>query len=306
MNGEILVVGSANADLVVQVPRRPAGGETLLGGELQTYAGGKGANQAAAAGWAGGRVSFVGSVGHDGNGDFLSDRLVDAGVDIETLQRTERPSGTAVIFITPDGENSIVVSPGANADVSVEQVRSVDQCLATAKVVVISLEIPLETAIEAARSGARGSGRVLFNAAPSVRLDTETLRCCDPLVVNEHEAQEVLGAESGMSFEQLAHGLREAGAKSVVITMGEQGALVLDDEGCSAVPAYEVKAVDTTGAGDAFVGALAVGLAEGASLREAAGFATAMSAIAVQRVGAQSSYAERAEVEAFRERWRRR
>lgn len=299
MRSDVVVVGSANADLVVEVPRRPAGGETLLGGELRTHPGGKGANQAAAAGRSGASVSFVGCVGRDGNGDFLRERLLEAGVGVASLASVERPSGTAVIFLTPDGENSIVVSPGANSEMTVERLRGAAAVIGAAKVVVISLEIPLETAVEAARIGDASGARVLFNAAPSVRLDAETLRLCDPLVVNEHEAQEVLGAEHGADFRSLAEGLRDAGARSVVITLGEQGALVLDDEGCGTIPAHRVRAVDTTGAGDAFVGALAAELATGSGLRDAVAFATAMSAVAVQRAGAQSSYADRAEVEAF-------
>lgn len=299
MRSDVVVVGSANADLVVEVPRRPGGGETLLGGELRTLPGGKGANQAAAAARSGANVSFLGCVGRDGNGEFLRERLAAAGVRTDSLVIVERPSGTAVIFVTPDGENSIVVSPGANAEMTVERLRGASGVLGAAKVVVISLEIPLATAVEAARIGDASGARVLFNAAPSVRLDPDTLRLCDPLVVNEHEARDVLGAGEGSDFRALAEGLRDAGARSVVITLGEHGALVLDDEGCSETPAYRVRAVDTTGAGDAFVGVLAAELAAGKGLRRAVGFATAVSAVAVQRMGAQPSYAERTEVEEF-------
>lgn len=299
MASEVVVVGSANADLVVEVTRRPNGGETLLGGELRTYAGGKGANQAAAAGRCGAAVAFVGCVGHDGNGDFLAEQLSAAGVLVDQLTRVGTASGTAVIFVTPDGENSIVVSPGANAALTPQILEGSLDTLSAARVVVVSLEVPLETAQRAAQVAADHAVRVVFNAAPSVRLDRATLERCDPLVVNEHEAQEVLGADDGTAFEDLATGLRAAGARSVVITLGEQGALVCDDAGLSRVPAFRVDVVDTTGAGDAFVGALAGELARGGELRAAVGFATAMSALAVQRAGAQSSYATRVEVEGF-------
>lgn len=312
MSSRIVVVGSVNADLVVEVERRPDAGETLSGGPLRTLPGGKGANAAAAAARAGGDVAFVGCVGDDAHGRFLADSLAKAGVDVGLLKRGAEPTGTAIITVTPDGENAIVVSPGANGEVSAEQVCS---ALGTAgilaagdahagasggpNVVVVNLEIPLAAATAAAQAGDQAGARMLFNAAPARLLDATILRCCDPLVVNEHEAEGVLGVPPGQSFEELAERLCDAGAKSVVITLGAEGALVRDRSGVSRVPAYEVDVVDTTGAGDAFVGALATEIAGGRSLREAAAFATGMSALSVQRPGAQGSYSERVEVEAF-------
>lgn len=146
MSSNVVVVGSANADLVVQVPRRPGGGETLLGGDLQLLPGGKGANQAAAAGRCGGSVAFVGCVGNDANGNFLREQLAAAGVDTAGLSQSERPTGTAIILLTPDGENSIVVSPGANQQFDIEMADQRAQLLQGAAVVVLSLEIPLESA----------------------------------------------------------------------------------------------------------------------------------------------------------------
>ena len=317
---DVVVVGSANADLVVRVPRRPGGGETLLGGDLQLLPGGKGANQAAAAGRCGAAVAFVGCVGDDANGAFLRTQLEAAGVDTAALGATARPTGTAIIFLTPDGENSIVVSPGANHELSVEEAERSAAVWAGAKVVVLSLEIPHETAFHVAERAAGAGARVIVNAAPSTRLSSETLAVCDPLIVNEHEALEVLGIDErdpeAFDYPRLATRLREAGARSVVITLGADGAILVDGSaggsgaGASSagvsgaagpirVPAYAVQAVDTTGAGDAFVGALAAELAAGASLADAVRFATAVSAVSVQRVGAQASYADRAEVEAF-------
>lgn len=296
---DVVVVGSANADLVVTVPRRPGGGETLLGSDLETFPGGKGANQAAAAGRSGAATAFVGCMGDDAHGAFLRDKLSEAGVDVSAVETVEQPTGTAIIFLTPDGENSIVVAPGANYAVTIERAQRSEAVWTAAKVAVFSLEIPLDTVDYVARHAADAGVRIVFNAAPSAKIAPETLRLCDPLIVNEHEAQEVLGAPDGTSFEDLATGLLEAGARSVVITLGAEGALVLDGDGLDAIPAYRVTAVDTTGAGDAFVGALAGELAGGAALRDAVRFATAVSAVAVQRIGAQSSYADRAEVEAF-------
>ena len=303
MSREVVVVGSANADLVVQVPRRPGGGETLLGGDLQLLPGGKGANQAAAAGRCGADVAFVGCVGGDANGAYLREQLGAAGVDTSLLGESARPSGTAIIFLTPDGENSIVVSPGANSDFGIAQAALSAEARRDARVVVLSLEIPLETVVHVAAESAAAGARVILNAAPSARLAAETLAVCDPLIVNEHEALEVLGVgdddPDARDYARLAERLRTAGARSVVITLGADGAVIAEADGQSRVPAYRVSAVDTTGAGDAFVGAVAGELAAGAALADAVRFATAVSAVSVQRVGAQASYADRAEVEAF-------
>lgn len=300
---DVVVVGSANADLVVQVPRRPGGGETLLGGDLQLLPGGKGANQAAAAGRCGADVAFVGCVGGDANGGFLRAQLEAAGVDTSRLAEADRPTGTAIILLTPDGENSIVVSPGANHAFDLAQADRTEAAWSSARVVVLSLEIPKDAAFHVASRAASAGARVILNAAPSTRIDGEILAVCDPLIVNEHEALEVLGVGAddpdAEHYDRLAERLHEAGARSVVVTLGGDGAVIADTDGSSRVPAYRVRAVDTTGAGDAFVGAVAGELAAGATLRDAVRFATAVSAVSVQRVGAQSSYADRAEVEAF-------
>ncbi|MHA3722292.1 ribokinase [Leucobacter sp. HY1910] len=305
----VAVVGSANADLVVEVPRRPGGGETLLGGDLALLPGGKGANQAAAAARCGAPVSFVACVGVDANGSFLLEKLEDAGVDVTGVMRAPRPTGTAIIFLTPDGENSIVVSPGANQALDLDALKRAESSWQGAQVVVLSLEIPLETALHVAAQARAAGARVVLNAAPSVQLAGSVLEACDPLIVNEHEALEVLGASlsdpDAQNYSRLAERLLAAGARSVVVTLGADGAIVAEHGGegerarLTQVPAYRVQAVDTTGAGDAFVGAVAGELAAGAALEDAVRFATAVSAVSVQRVGAQSSYANRAEIEEF-------
>jgi ribokinase len=301
VSGAVVVLGSANADLVVEVERRPAGGETLSGSDLHVFAGGKGANQAAASARAGAETRLLGCVGDDGNGAFLRARLGEAGVILDDLRSGERPTGTAMILLTPDGENSIVVSPGANAAVDIEMADALAGTWADAGVLVLGLEIPASTVSYVAPRAEAAGVRVLLNAAPAAELSDETVAVCDPLVVNEHEARIVLGAAAGAddSFAALAEGLRARGARSVVITLGAAGALVADADGTEVVPAYSVDVVDTTGAGDAFVGALACELARGVDLRQAVRFATAMSAVAVQGKGAQSSYRDRADVEAF-------
>jgi ribokinase len=297
----VVVLGSANADLVVHVERRPEAGETLLGSDVQLFPGGKGANQAAAAARSGAHVTFLGALGRDGNADFLRRSLADAGVDTSHVVTVNRPTGSALVLLTPDGDNSIVVSPGANTTVDVAAAEAVSEYWLAADVLVLNLETPLATAVHVVERAHAAGVRVLLNAAPAQVLDAATIARCDPLVVNEHEARVVLDEPSTehATFSELAAKLLAAGAPSVVITLGARGALIAEASGITEVPAYRVTATDTTGAGDAFVGAVATELARGESLVEAARFATAMSAVAVQRMGAQSSYAPRAEVEEF-------
>lgn len=300
--GKVAVLGSVNADLVIRVDRRPGAGESLIGSDLELLPGGKGANQASAAARSGAQVSFLGALGNDGNADFLRQSLDGAGVDTSRMLIAERPTGIAVVFLTPDGDNSIVVSPGANMAIDIAAAEAVSEVWLAADVAVLNLEIPLATVehvIE--RAGAAGV-RVLLNGGPAHPLTPQTLAHCNPLVVNEYEAWVVLddpAVPQDAAFELLAERLRAAGAPTVVITLGADGALVADESGITRVPAYRVDTVDTTGAGDAFVGAVAAELARGIDLSEAVKFATAMSAVAVQRLGAQSSYANRDEVERF-------
>lgn len=295
----VTVLGSANVDFVVEVERRPQAGETLMGSDLQVFPGGKGANQAAAAARAGADTRFLGSVGHDDRGAYLCDQLAAADVDVSGMHAGDRPTGVAMILLTPDGENSIVVSPGANHAIDLDMAERWAEQWSRTHVLVMNLEVPLDTVRHvAARAHALGV-RVVLNAAPSARLDAETLAVCDPLIVNEHEAAATLGYDSSSDFELLARELLAAGARSVVITLGADGALFTDGTEVIRLPAHRVRVVDTTGAGDAFVGATACELSRGASLAEAVRFAIAMSALSVQHKGAQSSYVQRREVEAF-------
>lgn len=296
-SGHVVVLGSANVDLVVEVERRPSAGETLIGSDLQLYPGGKGANQAAAAARAGAKTLFLGCMGEDSHATFLRERLEGAGVDVSRVRHVSRPTGTAMIVVTPDGENSIVVSPGANDAVDIEMADATAPLWGAADVIVLNLETPVRTVEYVAARAANLGVRVLINAAPAVPLLPSAVSVCDPLIVNEHEAAAMLGSSGGRSFEDLAHELIQRGARSVVITLGGAGALIADLTGTELVPAYPVDVVDTTGAGDAFVGAVAAELARGVCLREAVQFATAMSALAVRSKGAQPSYLDRALVE---------
>lgn len=299
--GHVVVVGSANVDLVVDVPRHPRGGETILGGDLRRTAGGKGANQAVAAARAGGAVtSFVGALGRDDAADLLLGSLESAGVRTDVVRRVEAPTGTALITVSPDGENAIVVAPGANARVAVggeqaERVRAAD-------VVLAQLEVPLEAVTAAAR--ARRAGAVLvLNAAPSRDLPAELWRELDVLVVNEHEAADLASAAGSSGRPETPEALADAllaRVPAVVVTLGPDGSLVAR-RGAAAVrvPGMRVDAVDTTGAGDTYCGVLAAALARGADLVDAARLATAAAALAVTRPGAQDAVPTAADVAAL-------
>ncbi|MEV0067294.1 MULTISPECIES: ribokinase [unclassified Amycolatopsis] len=290
MCAAVLVVGSANADLVVPVDRRPAGGETVLGGDTVLSPGGKGANTAVAAGRLGADVALLGAIGDDPYGELLRDSLAGAGVGTEHLRTVRRPTGIAYITVTPDGENSILVSPGANSALAPGDLT--DVVLDGAKIVVLSLEVPLPTVEHAvARAAAKGVP-VLLNLSPAARLPPETLGALDVLLVNEHEAAYLLGSPGADPRELL-----ELGPRAAVVTLGPKGAVVVASEGVTEVASPQVQAVDTTGAGDAFAGALAAALAEGAGLVDATRRAVRVAAVSVTRPGAQPSYPTSAELE---------
>ncbi|MCX4914833.1 ribokinase [Streptomyces sp. NPDC060011] len=296
---DLLVVGSANADLVVRVERRPAAGETVLGSDLVVHPGGKGANQAVAAARLGARTALLARVGDDGHGRLLLDAQRAAGVDTVGVLVGGAPTGVALITVDPSGDNSIVVSPGANGRLAPEDVRAAGSLFHASRVVSAQLEIPLETVVEVVRSLAEG-GRLVLNPSPPRPLPSEVLAACDPLIVNEHEARVIAGDDLGDSPEDWATALLALGPRSVVITLGAAGALVAERAGARVrVPSVRVAAVDTTGAGDAFTAALAWRLGRGESLPEAAGYAARVGAAAVTRAGAQESFPTAEEVAAL-------
>jgi ribokinase len=286
---EVVVVGSVNADLVVGVERRPAPGETVLGSDLVVHPGGKGANQAVAAARLGGRAGIVGRIGDDGHGALLRGALDADGVDLARLAVTPGvPTGVALITVGSDGDNSIIVSPGANARLTPEDVAAAREMIAGASVVSFQLEVPLPAVEAAARLAAGAGGRVVLNLSPPAPVPAELLALCDPLVVNEHEAAFLL--DGGGDAGELAAKLARSGPRSVVVTLGADGVVVADGEGVTAIPSPKADAVDTTGAGDAFTAALCLRLARGDALRDAARYATRVGAAAVRKRGAQSSY----------------
>ncbi|MFC4511510.1 MULTISPECIES: ribokinase [Streptomyces] len=288
---DVLVIGSANADLTVRVDRRPNPGETVPGTDLVESAGGKGANQAAAAARLGARTALLARVGDDPFGQLLLEAQHAAGTELRhVLVEKGARTGTAMIVVGPDGDNTIVVSPGANARLSPADVRAAREVVAASAVVSLQLEISLETVRAAVKTATESGARIVLNPSPTPKtLDTDLLTAANPLVVNEHEAELLSGLPDGTPTDQ-AKALRERGARSVVITLGGEGALVLEAAEPIRIPGVPVEVIDTTGAGDAFTGALALRLARGATLEEAARFAVRVGAASVTRPGAQPSY----------------
>lgn len=290
---QLIVVGSANVDVTVAVQRHPRPGETVLGGDTTVSPGGKGANTAVAAARAGADVALLGAVGSDAHGDLLISALAAAGVDTSLVRRVDGPSGAAYITVAADGENAIVVSPGANAQVSGVDVDQAHTEVAGAAVLFAVLEVPLPTVHHAVATAAAAGVRVVLNASPVAALERETLERLDPLIVNQHEAAALLsaGPEAASARkrtpEELATALLELGPRAVVVTLGAEGALVADSTAATHVPAPRVQAVDTTGAGDTFAGVLCAHLTNGAPLVDAARAAVIRAAEAVTRSGAQ-------------------
>lgn len=282
MTHELFVIGSANVDLVVSANRRPGGGETVLGGDTEILPGGKGANTAVAAARLGADVALVGAVGDDPYGSVLLDSLRGSGVDTGLVRTSSRPTGIAYITVTPDGENSILVSPGANGSFEPADVEGIFDGV---KTVVLSLEIPLPTVERAVAAAAEAGVKVLFNLSPAAKISDATLAALDVLLVNEHEAAWLLGGELDDPKQLL-----ELGPKAAVVTLGARGVVVVTGDGAVEVASLKVEAVDTTGAGDAFAGALAAAVTAGKSLVEAAEHAVKVAAISVTRRGAQPSY----------------
>jgi ribokinase len=285
----LIVLGSANRDYTVVVERHPLPGETVLGGSVVVGTGGKGANQAAAAARAGANPIFVGSVGADSTGTEILAELSAVGVDISHVTKSNEPTGVALITVSRTGENTIVVAAGANSSLHSDDVTATVSSLATAgSVLLAQLEIPVDAVAAAADVVERQGGRFVLNLSPSISVPVRMLGLADPLVVNETEASELAGSliDSAPDAEIVAKRLLNS-SRSVVITLGGDGGVVADVDGVLHVPSHRVPVLDTTGAGDAFAGALAAALANGAPLRDAVGRGVAAGAKAVQWMGAQ-------------------
>jgi len=291
------VVGSINQDFVLRVEHRPKPGETVIGAELALFPGGKGANQAVAAARLGAEVAMLGRVGEDTFGANLVTNLRENSVDTWWVEAiSDAPTASAFITVTPDGENAIVFSLGANHSFGPEDIEAASEDLKEARVLVAQLEVEVDAVERAAHIVTEAGRRFLLNLAPPGEVPDALLCLSDPLVVNEHEAAFLLG-EDAQDPEETARKLLDLGPSSIVVTLGAAGAILAAGDSTRRFSAPEVEAIDTTGAGDAFVGALAARIAEGASLEEAVPYAVLAGAIAVTREGAQGSLPNPEDVE---------
>jgi ribokinase len=300
----VVVVGSCNLDLIVEVPQLPVAGQTMLGADVVSRPGGKGANQAVAARRLGATTALVAAIGHDQFGATLHTALATEGVDLTDLVTLAGPSGVALIVVDPHGENVIAVASGANRRLRPEHLGGLDARLTPASVLLMQLETPLDTCRAAAGIARDAGARVVLNAAPIPDPATDDLRrllaLTDVLVVNEGEAlalcprptQPATTAE----WESVAAALRELGPAVAIVTLGEAGAVVADADGTAATPAYPVTAVDTTGAGDAFCGAVAAALAGGRAIVDAVELGCLAGALAATAVGAQTALPTAADI----------
>ncbi|MGB2807875.1 MAG: ribokinase [Sedimentisphaerales bacterium] len=298
----IAVVGSSNMDLVVKSERIPVTGETILGGDFIMVPGGKGANQAVAAAKLGAKVFFIAKLGDDIFGSQSLNNFKKEGVNTRyVLQTKDAPSGVALIMVDDDGNNVIVVAPGANHKLTPEDVKEAESDIALSGALVAQLEVPIETIEFAAGLANKSNVPFILDPAPAQELSEQLLKMVDVLTPNETEARILTGIEvkDQKSAESAAQKLLECGVKNVILTMGAIGYLSVGKEGKEFVAARKVTAVDSTAAGDAFTGSLAVGLARGQSLSEAALFANNVAAVSVTKMGAQPSMPTVQEVEAF-------
>jgi ribokinase len=298
----LCVVGSSNIDLTFRTARLPQPGETLMGQSFQFGCGGKGANQAVMAARQGARVTMIGKVGRDVFGELLLRNFRDEAIDTTRVGiADELASGVASIVVDDQARNCIIMVPGANGGLTAREVRAAAAAIEMVDVLIGQLEVPLDATLEAFRIARAAGVKTILNPAPAGPLSDEILQLTDLCVPNEIEVESLTGqaAQTWEQAEAAARCLLERGPEIVLVTLGERGCLIMERRTVERIPARAVTAVDTSGAGDAFIGALAVHLAEGRSLREAVLRANAGAALSVTRPGTQSSFPRRAEVEAF-------
>lgn len=296
----ITVIGSTNIDLIMKMTRLPAKGETLTGGEFMQTFGGKGANQAVAAARAGGNVTFISCVGGDHYGTQSIENFIRDGIDTtHVFTEKESATGTALIMIGGDGDNMITVAPGANARMTPAHIDKVRHVLEDSEYVLLQYEIPQDTLYYILETCHELGKKVIFNLAPAGACDPGHIGMLHTLVVNEVEAAYLSGipVTNAEETREAATVLRSIGAKNVVITLGAEGSYIAGSSFREKIPAFAVKAVDATAAGDVYCGCLAVALVEGQTMEQAVAFASAASAISVTRMGAQPSAPSREEIE---------
>ncbi len=304
LGAPVTVVGSINADLTVETERLPGPGETVIGGPLVTLPGGKSANQAVTCALLGAKTKLIGALGNDGYGDLLMASLNSAGVDTSGVKRCEGSSGSTLITVDVAGEKTIVYSAGANALVNADLVREESELITSAKTLGLCLEAPLDAVEEAARIAHEAGVKVVLNFSPITEVPDSLLKLVDVLIVNEHELAALSGSKLDVeNLDQLREAADSLGMKQVVLTLGGNGSLVLDDGEATRIPIFPVDTVDTTGAGDSFMGSLLSALAAGCSLADGACLAAAVSSLATTKVGAQASYRGAPAVRGFLEKW---
>lgn len=294
---DILVIGSLNADLVVRAPRFPQPGETISGEDLLTIPGGKGANQAVAAARLAAQVAMVGRVGSDHFSPFLVENLNINNVDSSHVSKDNAATGTAIIVVDANGQNSIVISPGANGKVNHQDVDSAPD----AKILLLQFEIPSEAVFHAIQKYKGKGTTVLLNPAPARPIPEHFLPLMDFLIPNESELAQLTGmpVQDIPSAEAAARFLLQRGLKQIIVTLGSKGALIVNAEQAVHIPAFKVGVVDTTAAGDAFIGGFAVSLLSGKAAEEAVRYGCACGALAITKLGAQPSLPSKEEVENF-------
>lgn len=298
----IIVIGSSNTDMVVKTDHLPLPGETIVGGEFFIYPGGKGANQAVAAARLGAQVGFIASIGDDIFGRRSIELMRAEGIDTSgIITKENEASGVALITVDNNGENCITVAPGSNATLYPQYLAASLPLLQQAIIVIMQLETPLETVAYVAGLCKNYNCKFILNPAPACLLPDSLYTDIDIITPNEKEAEMLTGIkiENIVSAAKAARILKNKGVSTVIITLGEQGALIVTDEYEKLIPATPVKAIDTTGAGDLFNGALAVAISEGKAIDDAVIFACKAAAISVTRLGAQSSAPKRNELETY-------
>ncbi len=290
MNKKIVVVGSANVDMVIHSAKMPRLGETLVGTNFQTNAGGKGLNQAVAVAKLGGNVSFLGAVGKDNNGAFLQNTLNENGVAFAGVVSDDAPTGTAMITVV-NGDNFILLNAGANDTLTPQAIEQKKQPIADSDFCMLQLEIPVDTVVKVMEIANESGTKIVLNPAPFKELPDAVYPLVDYLIPNEHEAEALTGIRivDDESAVRAVESIRQKGVKNVVITLGGRGCAYTDGEAVRFRAAEKVTVVDTTSAGDCFIGALVTKLAEGQPITDAVNFATKASAITVSRAGASVS-----------------
>ena len=298
----ICVIGSLNMDLVVKVDTMPKGGQTLIGSNFKEVPGGKGANQAVAMARLGGNVSMIGKVGNDGFGQTLLNALKTDNVNTDYIGIEEGPTGVALITVDKNAENSIVVAPGANFKVAVEDIDNNIESINNSDIVVVQLETPLETIKYGLKKAKEAGKYTILNPAPAVVLEDEIIKNVDLLTPNETELEILSGVEINTEddIKRAAQIMIDKGVKELIVTLGSKGSLYINKERSMFKSAYKVQAVDTTAAGDSYTGALSVAFANGKNIEEAMDFASKVGALSVMKEGAQSSLPTLKDVENFR------